>query len=89
MCLIRSDCRSGRLHLRSIANGEPHSLASHEWIDHGLNSHAATMVFVSDHTLAARIRDRLVVWNWRTGTKVLVSVVSSKPPLILNTDIPN
>ncbi|KAF9791929.1 hypothetical protein BJ322DRAFT_3349 [Thelephora terrestris] len=69
--IVIADNLSGRLHLRSIANGEPHPLASHEWIDHGLDASAFLMVSVSDHTLAARIQGRLVAWNWRTGTKVL------------------
>ena len=66
-----------------MATGESHPLASRQWIERDLLAdalHTTYMGFVasvSDHMLVARVSSRLVSWNWRTGTKALVSFTSS------------
>ena len=69
----------------SMATGEPHPLAAGGWIEHDLwepvdlnfLSCRILMVSVSDHVLAAFAKHRVILWNWRTGDEILVSLISS------------
>lgn len=72
-----------------MTTGHPHPLAANQWIEDRLwpvyapLPHPGLVISVSDHMLAGQLPGgRLILWNWRTGAKVLVSSISPKSTLV-------
>ena len=70
-----------------MTTGDPHPLAFGPWIDHdmwptGLHLRCPGLVIsISDRVISGQVRDRLIVWDWRTGAKIIVSITILHPRL--------
>ena len=61
-----------------MTTGEYHPLAENHWVTHDpvrLRSREL-IISASDHMVSVWIQHELVVWNWRTGAKLIVSTIS-------------
>ena len=89
-------CRSVPIHILRIDTGQPHPLASISALQHDVRDNFTEIyppyMSISQSTVAVLFResgqaeqvideDRLFVWNWRTGSKILVGFSLPRYPI--------
>jgi hypothetical protein len=79
---LKSDPNISCIHLRTLSTGEKHPLArSIGMVEYGLDiilSRSHTIRICGDYVgilFISGLRNYLVVWNWKTGVRELVSIV--------------